>query len=661
MILDALTLHNFGVYAGRQTLTLTPPQPERPVILVGGLNGGGKTTLLDAIRLVLFGPFAQCSNRQGTEYYQYLAGCIHGGVSEATLALTFRHTLDGVESEYRLQRSWRLTGRSCKETFEVIRDGSLDRALTDNWANQVEDFIPKNIAHLFLFDGEQLEGYASPDSSAQLIETAIHNLLGLDVVDRLERDLVTFERRKQTQAKADREREAIEQAERAVESARHRLDELKQERASLQTHQLERARSRLAEVEERYRQAGGDLYDRQTDIEARQREVEAALEQSNAALQEAAAGPLPLLLVSDWLTAVAQRDADEEHARHEREVLGALADRDAALLEHLQQQQADPALLESLQSFCDRDRGQRAELVDCESYLELSSPARADLQFLQQQGLDETRESAASALQEHARWAQEAERLRLEAASVPTSDEIAAIAQEREQLQNEIAQTEREIERLDGEIASQERALEREQQALTQRLEADAQAQLRRDDRGRMLHHASKARGTLAQFRQAVVRQHLERIEQLVLESYQQLLHKQSLVTQLRIDPERFHLTLFDRNGAPLSADDLSAGERQLLAVALLWGLAKASGRPLPTAIDTPLGRLDTSHRSHLVQRYFPYASHQVLLLSTDEEIAGEYWRQLEPWIGRSYQLAFDDAAGATTVRSGYFHMQEAA
>jgi DNA sulfur modification protein DndD len=120
-------------------------------------------------------------------------------------------------------------------------------------------------------------------------------------------------------------------------------------------------------------------------------------------------------------------------------------------------------------------------------------------------------------------------------------------------------------------------------------------------------------------------------------------------------------LTLFDRHGDVLSPEQLSAGERQLLAIALLWGLAKASGRPLPTAIDTPLGRLDTTHRMHLIERYLPFASHQVLLLSTDEEITGDYLKSLRPWIGRTYHLAYDDKAGRTAVAPGYFVEQRGA
>jgi len=103
--------------------------------------------------------------------------------------------------------------------------------------------------------------------------------------------------------------------------------------------------------------------------------------------------------------------------------------------------------------------------------------------------------------------------------------------------------------------------------------------------------------------------------------------------------------------------DSLSAGEKQLLATSLLWGLARASGRPVPTIIDTPLGRLDSSHRKHLIERYFPFASHQVLLLSTDEEIVDKYYKELEPYVARSYLLQHDEIKGQTTIQQGYFNL----
>ena len=63
----------------------------------------------------------------------------------------------------------------------------------------------------------------------------------------------------------------------------------------------------------------------------------------------------------------------------------------------------------------------------------------------------------------------------------------------------------------------------------------------------------------------------------------------------------------------------------------------------------------------HLVERYLPFASHQVVLFSTDEEIIGDYLDRLGPWIGRCYLLAYDDELGATRIVRGYFDEKEAA
>ncbi|MDJ0725148.1 MAG: hypothetical protein QNJ38_08565 [Prochloraceae cyanobacterium] len=101
----------------------------------------------------------------------------------------------------------------------------------------------------------------------------------------------------------------------------------------------------------------------------------------------------------------------------------------------------------------------------------------------------------------------------------------------------------------------------------------------------------------------------------------------------------------------------LSAGEKQLLAISFLWGLARVSGRNLPIAIDTPLGRLDSSHRNNLVERYFPSASHQVILLSTDTEIGEQEVNMLrkQEAIASEYLLKYDNFKRQTKIEKGYF------
>ena len=66
MIFLELVLQNFGPYAGKQVINLDTRidgNNIRPIILLRGMNGGGKTTLMDAIRLALYGARAQCSTR----------------------------------------------------------------------------------------------------------------------------------------------------------------------------------------------------------------------------------------------------------------------------------------------------------------------------------------------------------------------------------------------------------------------------------------------------------------------------------------------------------------------------------------------------------------------------------------------------------------------
>jgi DNA sulfur modification protein DndD len=663
VILDEITLHNFGLYADRQTMILTPPSSSKPVVLIGGLNGGGKTTLLDALQLCLYGPHARISNRGSVAYPEYLSRCVHRGASdrEAAIEIAFRHTLEGREDHYRLHRSWRITEGGCKEQFEVLRNGQLDPALAENWITQVEDLMPPNIAHLFLFDGEQIESYASFANSSALIGAAIQNLLGLDIVDQLDKDLQVYERRKRTQDKDNGSRSEIQAIENDLRDLRNRSEKLAEGRAALRTHKMDQQRKALSKLEDQFRKLGGELYEQRAELE-RQRDKadeEAALRAS--VLRELAAGAMPLLLARDLLKSAASRDHSEEHSRKAREIFETLEERDEAVLKKLSKQPIEESALEAVKKYLAQDRRKREALSGNPPVLDLLPETRNDLHTLLREGLGGlVKEGTTKVKQQHIAD-EEAKRLRLQFESIPGADTIADIAGRRDDLRREIADLESEYAVMGSEIDRVFREIERKGQALTRLLEEGAKAEGERQDRTRILHHSSKVRETLGAFRRAVTERHVRRIEHLVLESYKQLLRKLSLVTRLTIDTETYSLTLYGRDDKILSAERLSAGERQLLAIALLWGLAKASGRPLPTAIDTPLGRLDTDHRIHLVERYFPYASHQVILLSTDEEITGEYLRRLDPWIGRTYRLAYDDETGQTSIVPGYFEQRAAA
>lgn len=150
----------------------------------------------------------------------------------------------------------------------------------------------------------------------------------------------------------------------------------------------------------------------------------------------------------------------------------------------------------------------------------------------------------------------------------------------------------------------------------------------------------------------------IDRLAQQVTDAFRYLLSKKTLVERVLIDPETFAITLFDSDGHAVPKQRLSEGEKQIFAISVLWGLSRASSRPLPVIIDTPMARLDSEHRQQLVERYFPHASHQVIVLSTDTEIERKYFDSLQPHIARAYFLSYDGQSRVTRPQEGYFWKQ---
>jgi DNA sulfur modification protein DndD len=661
MILDEIILHDFGIYGGRQSIALAPTERERPIILFGGLNGGGKTTLLDALQLCFFGNIAQCSGRSDLAYDEYLRRSVHRGAinPEASVEVAFRHTVNGEVQHWRLTRSWS-AGESVRERFQVYRNERFDKAASEQWSAQVEDFIPARIAPLFLFDGEKVEGYADLNQAPVLIRTAIQNLLGLDIVERLGSDLLSLERRRKGELAAPAEAEALAALREDVRRLVSERSGHVRERAS-NSNDIDRLKRAAADLERRYEREGGALYEDRGRLEAELAVTERGYDAIGRSLRELAAGAFPFALIPDLLAMTAEQATIEDQAKRSRQTAEVIAEEHAVLLALPAVAALPPKAREDLQrQLDDRIEGFRAA-AGRECFLFMDDSARAGLNALLNGDLAEAQSQAAELLKQEAQLREAIEHVKSLLSAVPGQATVAELIAQREAARDAVKLAEFEQARRDAEIARLDREIEATRERETKLLESTAREQFEQEDVGRILGHSAKVRSTLAQFRSAVVSRHVDRIEGFVLDSFRQLVRKPTLVTGLRIDPQTFTLELRGGDGRPLTSERLSAGERQLLAIAMLWGLARASGRPLPMVIDTPLGRLDAEHRSRLVSRYFPHASHQVMLLSTDEEITREHYRALRPAIGRSYRLRYDEAERRTIVEPGYFANEEAA
>lgn len=662
MILDRVILDNFGAYAGRQEALLTP-EAGKPVILFGGMNGGGKTTFLDSIQLGFYGRRAKTSNRGNMGYRDYLADCIHRGadpVEGSSITIHFHRMAEGKVVHFELQRSWKQGPKGIEEDLRVSKDGDYDELLTEHWEESLDAYLPVGIAHLFFFDGEQIKELAEGQNSARIIGSAIHSLLGLDLVDRLETDLRVFERKKREETL---DSQALLRLRLAEEEHAHLTEEegkLLQEEGQL-VNEAGRLAAEVTKAREAFEAEGGNLFLRHDELDKEKKALEARKLAAQNELRGLAAGALPLLLLMDQLAKVQDQARHETSVRHNRVLVEAMEERDEGILGILEDENLSAAALKRVGKLLADDRKWREKEASEELVLDAEPGFETELMHLRESNLPAARLRARELLDQIAQLDERIARLEADLARVPDEKRIEA-AQLR--LQQKQAEHQAALHKLE-EIKIRKKALRAQCERAGQQLERvgsqEVEARFSEDARQRMLKHAAKVRSTLATFKTRVILKHARKIESLMLESFQSLLRKSGLVSGLTIDPETFAVTLLDRAGKPLPFDRLSAGERQLLATSLLWGLARASGRPVPTIIDTPLGRLDSSHRKHLTERYFPFASHQVLLLSTDEEMVGDYLRSISPFVTRSYLLAHDEKLGSTSVNPGYFPQYEAA
>ncbi|MFE9486480.1 DNA sulfur modification protein DndD [Streptomyces sp. NPDC006641] len=654
MHLHKIELHDFGAYRGRQSLDLRV-QPGRPIVLIGGLNGCGKTTLLDAIQLVLYGPRARCSGRGSRSYDSYLRESINrkaNSAEGAEIALEFSVIVDSHERNYRVIRSWRLSGKQLKEHLNVHVDGQYDRILSEGWPDHVEDILPLEVASLFFFDGEKVESLADPERAAAVIESAVHSLLGVSTVEQLRTDLLALQRRQRLSNEDQAIIDQIRAQEAEHEAAKADVEDRTQRLGSTRVR-CDRLQVRLNKVEKSFERAGGKLFERQKELEGDRAAIADRLTSQRHALRSLAQGPLPLLMLPQQLATLRNQAEREKEADDATRVVGVLEERDAWLLDQLPAS-VPAAARTALKRKLTTDRNKRENAAELKQSLDLPSDTLQQLSALNE-ALTRDATRARELLRESADTVDQLDDADRLLAGVPDKKLIKDLVEERNEAIDELAVAKAELRRGEDLLAEARGRRDRIGSDLERAQQKRVKTLIEIEELDRIVTYADKARDTLEKFGAALLRRHISRLEVAVLQSFKALMRKNGLIHDLRIDTDKFNLTLADSDGEAIDPGRLSAGERQLLAISLLWGLAKVAGNRLPSVIDTPLGRLDSRHRQHLVDRYFPNAGRQVLLLSTDEEIDENLLGRLKPSIAHTYTLVHDDTTFTTTVEAGYW------
>lgn len=657
MILRRVILENFGLYHGRVEIDLAPRVVRgrrRPVVLVGGRNGAGKTTLLEAVRLALHGRLALGARVAQAEYETYLRGRVHRRLGDtspapsAAVGVDFAYAEDGVVREYRVRRAWSVRGRSVVESLMLERDGELVTGLPrEEWQHFLRDLIPPGVAQLFFFDGEKIREIADSDQDPEHLARAVRGLLGLELVDRLRTDLGLYVARQQFGEHAALAAR-LEAAVRDGAVLDERISALVEEVAQLAATRDSQERA-AEQVRRRFVAEGGELAARRARLIAEHDETERQIARLNGELRDEASNLLPFAIAPRLVGSA--REALLSASTPDAGSWDALA----RALEDWRREGAPNAQADwSARHFADLGEWIATRRTENGSGEGLGlGPEAADRRTV----LGRLQAAEELVRPRVRRIGEELEVLvaRLEEGGAML---LRADGGESSVLLDELSRAEQQVGATEAQLRAREEDLRvLRHQRLTierERLRAlDQQAGLTTAEHRTDL--ATRAARALADYEGALLQHKLARLREEFLGCFRRLARKDDFVADVRIDPSTFRVDLLGPDGQTVSRSHLSAGEKQVYAVALLWALARTSGRPLPLIIDTPLARLDADHRAHIIERYLPVASHQVIVLSTDTEVDAELGARLAPSLSHTLLLDYQSADRATTVAEQYF------
>jgi len=265
MLLRRLSLTNFGTYGGQQSIDLRTCGPTN-IVLFGGKNGAGKSTLLEAIRLCFYGHLSDRSLFSREKYERYLDERVHRDPRSviqprfAAVGVEFEYGEQDATHIYEVTRSWeRRNGSKVTELFQLAKDGHpVTDVSADHWQDFVRDLIPPGVSDLFFFDGERIQHLAEGTHDQETLSDAVKNLLGADLIERLQADLGIYRSNLTKLQSSTDESAALQALEEKVRATTQQLVPLEQETVQLDSTVIE-LQTRVSRAEAELATWGGNL------------------------------------------------------------------------------------------------------------------------------------------------------------------------------------------------------------------------------------------------------------------------------------------------------------------------------------------------------------------------------------------------------------------
>ena len=639
-------------------MCLTDQIGDRNITLVGGLNGRGKTTFHDSILIALYGKQAlKYIQEKARSYDKMLIDHINKHATDDETYVAVSLCLDDGTS-LRVKRSWTAKGKKADQQIIVEKDGVVDKYLGESWSYYIEEILPFGIARFFFFNNEKITQLAD-DTSFEQIKSSIKSAIGVssiekaidhtdEVIRRKKKALAAFESSEENVGYQDVERQITDIDLRLAESTK-------------QANALERRCETLAAAyeakEKEFWSSGGDLSRNRDSIKAEMQKISSEVERvQEEIMQLTVDASTPLFMCRSLVTQSYENELSSQQTEAKLYSDRIIVDLHQKILERLAACGLNPSDLRTVQNIVNEvlvghiPKSATEETVKNMSATSMMLYKRLITEVFQ--NITQRIDTLVNRVD-----AQESELMSLDAHLGAADEKTLAM-----QLYDALKSIEAEKNLADSEYKRQLETIEslkRQRELLVskriQLIKAIAEKEHANDDNARIVKYAAMSIEVLREFKVRLQREKVEKLSSTATRCFLELVEKDSLVSEIKIDPSTLDVTILDLDGNELLKSQLSAGEQQMFAVAIVWALALTSGYKAPVIIDTPMARLDSSHRANFVTKYLPAASSQVMVLSTDEEVYGRYLDLVRDNVVDYYTLLYREEEQCTSIVHGYF------
>lgn len=665
MIFRKIGIENFGIYRGYQEINVASESDEgKPIVLIGGKNGTGKSTILEAVKLALHGKLALGNRISQRKYREYLYSRIHRyndptiDVSRSSVEVELQCSFGGRPNIYRIKRIWERNRKNISESFVVEKNGRRQNSSEEgDWEYYLRRLIPFHLSELFFLDGQKIDNLSQDVGSDELGE-AIQSLLGLRVLNRLHQDLDVYIT-KQDKGNPEEIQSNLENLIEEREDVKNSIKNLEEKQKAV-VSKIEDVEAEVWTKERKFIERGGNFAERRETLKEDKIQLEARIEELKEDIRSMCKGILPFTLSAPLAQKVKSQLEKERKIKRIESVREHFKNRASELRFDLlsssfweeidvprdSQEKVINNIIAKLESLdykneCSED----ASLVHC-----LSGQEERKVLHNLERALEKVPSKFYDYVSRLNKATNKLKRIKKNLREAPSQDEIKPLFDEIREYEERRASLRNRREELYEQISSQESKLE----DISRRVEKLREMLLEKEELDNRLKTAKRVGDVLREYKKKLIEKKLEELERAIVRNYNQLSGKEML-SRVSIDSQNFTVVLDKMGGRKVPQSELSQGESQLYAISVLRALWEVSSSQLPLIIDEPLGHLDKDNRESVFRNYLLTASHQLVLLSTDTEIGQKERKKLEPSVAKSYRLKYNPDNKCTKVLEGYF------